>query len=341
MEFKLPLTSQSARPQTMRTDRSSSTIADARSARMKSHPHSSMSRKKKNNIKSRKSGATKKPRPAQTAPPPTAEVQAKAVAAAVLDEQKLQHLYSSMLKCQMLCRIAQESSAPQPVVAGREAVLAGALAHSRRDDYVASAQNAVLTNLLRGDEPALVLAQLFSHHGGENEQPQPTSGQLALIKAMGAARDLQGSARVALAFCGADPAALSFQKEALALAAKHKAPVVCLIETTISAIDAEIQPGKKRKRPEPEFPAIVVDGSDVVAIFRVMQEAVRRARHGQGPSLIECVMPGEGAADPLGFMEQYLRRKNLWSDEWHRRIADEFAAQLDRALPLVPGPAVR
>jgi TPP-dependent pyruvate/acetoin dehydrogenase alpha subunit len=241
----------------------------------------------------------------------------------------------------MLCQIAQESSAPQPLLARREAVLAGALAHSRRDDYVATAQNAVLANLLRGDEPALVLAQLFSQHGGGNEPPQATPGQLALIKAMGAARDLLGSTRVALAFCGADPAALSFQKEALALAAKHKAPVVCLIETTLSAIDAETQPGTKRKQVEPQFPAIVVDGTDVVAIFRVMQEAVRRARHGQGPSLVECVMPDEGAQDPLAFMEQYLRRKNLWSDEWHRRIAEEFTAQLDRALPLVPGPSAK
>ncbi|HET9836794.1 MAG TPA: thiamine pyrophosphate-dependent enzyme [Candidatus Angelobacter sp.] len=237
----------------------------------------------------------------------------------------------------MLCRIAQEIAAPQQIVAGREAVLAGALTHSRRDDYVATSQNAVLAALLRGDQPSSLLAQLFSQDAGPNAPPQATPGQLALIKAMGASRDLLGSGRVALAFCGADPAALSFQKEALALAAKHKAPVVCLIETTLSSLDAENQASKRKtKRAEPQFPVIVVDGADVVAIFRVVQEAVRRARHGQGPSLVECVMPDQGTADPLVFIEQYLRRKNLWSDEWQRGIADEFAAQLDRALPFMP-----
>jgi TPP-dependent pyruvate/acetoin dehydrogenase alpha subunit len=76
---------------------------------------------------------------------------------------------------------------------------------------------------------------------------------------------------------------------------------------------------------------IAVDGADVVAVFRVAQEAIRRARTGHGPSLIKCVVPDEDH-DPLEFMEQYLRRKNAWSDEWQVNIAYDFAAQLNSIL---------
>lgn len=292
--------------------------------------------KKKSNSRNKKSGRNTNTIELRS----TNQSTTNAVPAAVLDEHKLQHLYASMLKCQMLYRIAQKIPAPQQLLAGREAVLAGALAHSRSDDYVATAQNVVLASLLRGETASMVLAQLFSQLANANEEPQATPGQLALIKTMAAARDLLGSGRVALAFCGADPTALSFQNEALALAAKHKAPVVCLIETTLSKLDADNQRGKRRKGAEQQFPVITVDGADVVAIFRVSQEALRRARHGQGPSLIQCVMPEEGSLDPLKFLEEYLRRKDLWSVEWQKGIADEFAAQLDRALLSLPNPAV-
>lgn len=36
------------------------------------------------------------------------------------------------------------------------------------------------------------------------------------------------------------------------------------------------------------IPGIIVDGKDVVEVYRVTAEAVRRARNGEGPTLIEC-----------------------------------------------------
>ena len=37
-----------------------------------------------------------------------------------------------------------------------------------------------------------------------------------------------------------------------------------------------------------DMPGVVVDGNDVLAVYEAVSEAVRRARQGQGPSLIEC-----------------------------------------------------
>jgi pyruvate dehydrogenase E1 component alpha subunit len=36
------------------------------------------------------------------------------------------------------------------------------------------------------------------------------------------------------------------------------------------------------------MPGVVVDGNDVMAVYEVTTEAVKRARAGEGPTLIEC-----------------------------------------------------
>jgi pyruvate dehydrogenase E1 component alpha subunit len=255
-----------------------------------------------------------------------------------------------MLKCRILQKKVQEISTPgQPALqknsARREAVLVGALAHARREDFITAAENVFLAGFLCGDSLSSLLAQLFSNAGNaapDNEKISPA--QLALVRGMARAKEMFNSGRVALVFCGEDTAALAFQNEALALAAKHKAPVVCLIETSLSALGTPHDRARTRSRkaPQQHFPEIAVDGADVVAIFRVAQEAIRRARTGHGPSLIKCVMPDassaspqdpqESAHDPLAFMEQYLRRRKLWSEEGQRKNADDFTAEFGSAL---------
>jgi pyruvate dehydrogenase E1 component alpha subunit len=37
-----------------------------------------------------------------------------------------------------------------------------------------------------------------------------------------------------------------------------------------------------------DMPGVVVDGNDVMAVYEAASEAIRRARQGAGPSLIEC-----------------------------------------------------
>jgi pyruvate dehydrogenase E1 component alpha subunit len=82
-------------------------------------------------------------------------------------------------------------------------------------------------------------------------------------------------------------------------------------------------------------------------VFRVAQEAIRRAREGHGPAVIECLTSRSGTAadqtarrsavqytarDPLEFMEQYLRRRDLWSDQWSQSIVAAFNQELSEAF---------
>lgn len=72
------------------------------------------------------------------------------------------------------------------------------------------------------------------------------------------------------------------------------------------------------------LPAIPVDDSDAVAVYRVAHESIEKARRGAGPTLIQCIRhrslstrsrAKDERADPVVYMEQYLRKRNLWSDD--------------------------
>ena len=97
------------------------------------------------------------------------------------------------------------------------------------------------------------------------------------------------------------------------------------------------------------IPAIAVDASDAVAIYRVACEAIARARQGRGPTLVECVpVPDAGALppsaerihlqtefralnDPNLAMKDHLKRKGLWNEENFRQWVIDFERELDVA----------
>jgi TPP-dependent pyruvate/acetoin dehydrogenase alpha subunit len=133
----------------------------------------------------------------------------------------------------------------------------------------------------------------------------------------------------------------------MAIAAAEKLPLVCLAESNFDSrleLPNQIASGPYIGADPAFYPRIPVDGSDVVGIFRVAQEAIRRAREGHGPAVIECLTARSStenenkrasaqylAQDPLSFMQQYLRCRDLWSDEWSQSIIEGFNRQLNEA----------
>jgi TPP-dependent pyruvate/acetoin dehydrogenase alpha subunit len=70
-----------------------------------------------------------------------------------------------------------------------------------------------------------------------------------------------------------------------------------------------------------------VDGNDVVAVYEASREAVRRARSGGGPTLVEAMtyrMKGHAEHDA----QAYVPREEL--DDWARR--DPIARHAERLL---------
>jgi len=101
------------------------------------------------------------------------------------------------------------------------------------------------------------------------------------------------------------------------------------------------------------MPGVRVDGNDLLAVIAVTQDAARRARAGEGPTLIEAVTyrrgghsssddpnvyrnPAEVSAwepkDPIERWRKYLVKRGLWSQAIHDQYAKEITDEMMAAL---------
>lgn len=83
------------------------------------------------------------------------------------------------------------------------------------------------------------------------------------------------------------------------------------------------------------MPGVIVDGNDVVDVYRVASEAVRRARKGEGPTLIETKtyrLKGHSRFDPATYrpkeeVEEWIKRDAV--KRMRDRLLDERVAKED------------
>jgi len=274
---------------------------------------------------------------------------------AVLNAEKLKELYATMVKCRMLAERVQRYERASNAASGLEATLVGAGAHLLPQDCVMLENGGFIASLIKGTSLHSIVAGIHRSHtnNGAGSLPADEMNAATPSMAMGLSlsREMKGKGAVTLMFGTQEPGA--YGSEAMAAAATEKLPFVCLVESSFdSQAESHILPvpSTSHEAGSAYYPKITVDGEDVVAVFRVTQEAIRRAREGHGPAVIECMTSRKNAADknggskaslhtvqdPLEFMEKYLKRRKLWSAGWSRKIAKEFTKQLDDAFAAGP-----
>lgn len=315
-----------------------------------------MPRKKKNKSavsatkhKSKSSGA--KSTPARKRSPKKQKQEVEILP--VLNADKLKELYATMVKCRMLAERVQNDRSDASIF-DFEAALIGAGAHLLQKDCFAMENSNVVAGLIKGTPLHSILADNNEHQTGDgvDQHDGKAVAALSMQTVLAFAAEMKGQGTVMLMFCTHNAETLTFDSGAMAAAATQKLPLVCLVE---SSLDSPLElPNQVASGPyigaDPTFyPRIPVDGCDVVGVFRVTQEAIRRAREGHGPAVIECLMARSSAAgknasqqasaqylahDPLSFMEQYLRRRNLWPDGWPQSINEGFNQHLREAAAL-------
>jgi pyruvate dehydrogenase E1 component alpha subunit len=142
------------------------------------------------------------------------------------------------------------------------------------------------------------------------------------IVACGLARAFQmrGEERVAMTWFGDGSTANGQWHEAMNLAGVAKLPVVFILENNQYAYstpnDREFAADPVVRAQGYGFPGVKVDGNDVEAVFLAAAEACRRARAGEGPTLIEAMtmrMHGHGAHDDMNYVPKEL------FEEWAER----------------------
>ncbi|MEV6492295.1 thiamine pyrophosphate-dependent dehydrogenase E1 component subunit alpha [Actinoplanes sp. NPDC051633] len=225
------------------------------------------------------------------------------------------------------------------LAAGHEAVAVGASAALRPDDYVFATYRGHHHAMARGATAEECLAELMSRatgickaKGGSMHLTKADHGMLGsyaivgahLPMAVGAAWSarLRGTGQVAVAFFGDGATNIGAFHEALNLAAVWKLPVIFICEnnfymeyTPIGAVTATEHPAAGRA-PAYNIPAEIIDGNDVVTVCEAVGRAVKRARSGDGPSVIEAEtyrQYGHSRADPAKYrpaeeLERWLKR---------------------------------
>lgn len=227
---------------------------------------------------------------------------AGAVSPSLITNQTLLSLYAGLLKRRAIEEQARSLGAGRPAQRSFAAAIEGVAMSLLPDDTIISAGHPALPQCCSRaalDDPARLLRR-----PQKNEPSAAAMGTAALL-AVGAAmaHKAAGNPQVVVAFLagrGAEPGAW---RKAMQAAGAHKLPVLFVRTGSRYVVN------QRRLDQAYGFPHMVVDGSDVVAIYRVACESLAHARKGNGPTLIECRI--EPSADAVLTMERYLTGKNL------------------------------
>jgi 2-oxoisovalerate dehydrogenase E1 component len=193
---------------------------------------------------------------------------------------------------------------------GEEAIAVGVCAHLRVDDAVFSTHRGHGHALAKGVSPRQLIAELLgrvtgvSHgRGGSMHVFSPEVGMLGtsgivgpsilMATGIGYAYRLAKSDRVAVAFFGDGASNNGAFHEALNMAAIWKLPVVFVCEnnqyaTEVPFVSVAGNPDVSARGAAYGIPSPAVDGNDVLAVHAAASAAVRRARVGDGPTLLAC-----------------------------------------------------
>lgn len=193
---------------------------------------------------------------------------------------------------------------------GQEAAEVGACAALEPDDFVASTHRGHGHAIAKGADLKPMMAELMGrihgYSGGCGGSMHIFSSELGLIGgngivgaqipiATGAAfsAKYRGTRQVSFAFFSEGAANQGAFHEALNMAALWDLPAIYVCENNLYAATTPASitlspPDVAVKAAAYDMPGVIVDGQDVLEVYRVAAEAVARARAGNGPTLIEC-----------------------------------------------------
>ena len=194
---------------------------------------------------------------------------------------------------------------------GQEAAQAGAVTALQTDDYLFYQGRGVAWAIGKGMDLDRILGDLLGRTtgatrgkgGGVPHWADPSIGLMGEGATLGSVFPLAGGAalaewirggtRVALADFGDGTAARGTFHETLLEAAAWKLPVVFYCENNAVSVNepfaAHSPTGTVVERASAYgVPGVHVDGQDAVAVHSAVAEAVRRARGGEGPTVIEA-----------------------------------------------------
>ena len=227
----------------------------------------------------------------------------------------LEKLYRGMLRIR-LCEeglvdpiLQREVQTPCHLYSGEEAIAVGLCASLTDDDYVFGNHRSHGHFLAKGGRMEEMLAEIFCREtgasrgrGGSMHLIDPAKGMMGSVPivagtislAVGAAlaASIRKEKRVAVTFFGDGATGEGVLYESLNFASLKKLPIIFACENNYYAthmpID-ECRPNRNISKIAEPFgiKKVVVDGNDVLAVYKEGQSAVEQCRNGRGPVFME------------------------------------------------------
>lgn len=226
---------------------------------------------------------------------------------------------------------------------GEEAVASGACAALEDGDYITSTHRGHGHIIAKGGEMKYMMAELFGKATGYNKGKGgsmhiacPELGVLGANGIVGAgiplatgaalAAKYRKSGQVVICFFGDGASNEGMFHESLNIAGAFDLPVIYVCENNLYAVGTRQSEVRKVEDIADRatgygMPGLVIDGNDVIAVYEAVKEAVRRARAGDGPTLIEC--------------KTYRWRGHFEGEVDNYRLPEEVKAWIKRE-PLAP-----
>ena len=268
---------------------------------------------------------------------------------------------------------------------GQEASAVGACLALRKDDVITSTHRGHGHLLAKGGDPKYMMAELAAkspgYCKGRGGSLHLSDFDLGILGANGIvgggfpaasgaalAFQMRKEDRVALCFFGDGAINEGTFHEAANLAGVWKLPVIFLLENNLYGEGTPLEKASPItqlaiRASSYAFPGVTVEGNDPLAVYEATQQAVERARRGEGATLVECKtyrFRGHYEGDPQvyrkpGEMEEWMKkdpiitfRLKLLNDQTVseaelKAVEDDVQQVLDEAVAFAaeaPVPAV-
>jgi pyruvate dehydrogenase E1 component alpha subunit len=257
---------------------------------------------------------------------------------------------------------------------GQEAIVVGTCYGLRKEDYICPLHRDLGTFLMKGVDPGVMMAQMYAKVGGLSKgrdsalhsgvpelgifgNTSMLGSNLPVAAGIGLTFKMDQSDNIVLAYFGEGASNTGDFHEGLNFAGANKLPVIFICENNFYAYSVPFEKAMAiedvaDRAQSYGFEGVAINGNDVLAVYQATQGAIRRARAGEGPTLIECktyrwhghsehdkafYRTDEELAmwksrDPLPIFTKFLHDRGVLSDEKLHELEQRVKDVVDGAV---------
>ena len=297
--------------------------------------------------------------------------------------EKLIDMYENMLKIRLVeeklieLHPEQLMKSPHHYYNGQEAVAVGISAALEKDDHVFSNHRSHGHYIAKGGNLDEFMAEMYCKVDGCSKgkggsmhlidtkvghmgSSAIVSGSIPIAVGSALAFKMKNKKNVAVSFFGDGAADEGVLYESLNFAALQKVPVIFVCENNFFASFSKVSARQAVEDVAGRakafgVPAKRIDGNDVIEVYTTAQEAVKRAKSGQGPTLIEATtyrFKGHCGVDndidprlrteeelnswiekcPIDNFKEFLMNNKILTDQEDQQIRKKLETQIENAV---------